>query len=175
MGWHSHTLYDELLRVPLLVKYPGRRHAGAAVAGQVRSIDIAPTILAAASIAIPDSFLGVDLAPLAGSGAQTTDLVAVSRLDREMQRDFTSVRTEDWKLMPPPRSLRTQRSALWLFDLDADPQEQWDAAGSHLAQKSALEEALAAAIAARPRREGERVAPRGSTLQDLRDLGYIVD
>ena len=28
MGWHSHTLYDELLRVPLLVKLPKSRRAG---------------------------------------------------------------------------------------------------------------------------------------------------
>ena len=45
-GWvHGHTLFDELVRVPLVVKYPGRREAGRRVASQVQLIDVLPTIL----------------------------------------------------------------------------------------------------------------------------------
>jgi arylsulfatase A-like enzyme len=36
VGWHSHALFDELLRVPLIVKYPESRHAGVVVETQVR-------------------------------------------------------------------------------------------------------------------------------------------
>jgi arylsulfatase A-like enzyme len=45
VGWHSHTLYDELLRVPLIIRFPGGRFAGASLDEQVRILDIAPTML----------------------------------------------------------------------------------------------------------------------------------
>ena len=173
VGWHSHTLYDELLRVPLLIKYPGGRHAGATVEGQVRSIDIAPSILAVAAIEPPGSFTGIDLEPLAESGAATTRLAAVSRIDRIWSRDLTSIRTERWKLMPPPKTERGQSRSLWLFDLEADPGEHWDSASSHLSVKTELEETLAAIVARSKRLPGEQVAPTKTTLDDLRKLGYI--
>ena len=40
VGWHSHTLYDELLRVPLVVKLPGNRAAARRIAHQVRLTDL---------------------------------------------------------------------------------------------------------------------------------------
>jgi arylsulfatase A-like enzyme len=43
---HGHTLFEELVRVPLVVKYPGNRHAGRRVARQVLLVDVLPTILA---------------------------------------------------------------------------------------------------------------------------------
>ena len=46
VGWHSHTLYDELLRVPLVIRFPGDLAAGSTVEAQVRLLDIAPTITA---------------------------------------------------------------------------------------------------------------------------------
>ena len=45
VGWHSHSLYDELLRIPLIIKLPQSRSGGERVAAQVRGIDIPPTIL----------------------------------------------------------------------------------------------------------------------------------
>jgi arylsulfatase A-like enzyme len=45
-GWvHGHTLYDELVRVPLVVKYPGQRDAGRRVTRQVQLVDVLPTVL----------------------------------------------------------------------------------------------------------------------------------
>ena len=45
MGWHSHALWDEQIRVPLIIKFPNGEFAGTRVAPQVRSIDILPTTL----------------------------------------------------------------------------------------------------------------------------------
>jgi arylsulfatase A-like enzyme len=42
---HGRTLYEELLRVPLLVKYPGNRWAGSRIVDRVSTVDIAPTLL----------------------------------------------------------------------------------------------------------------------------------
>lgn len=45
-GWeHGHTLYDELLKVPLVIKFPEGKFAGQRIQGIVRLIDVMPTIL----------------------------------------------------------------------------------------------------------------------------------
>jgi arylsulfatase A-like enzyme len=42
---HGHILYEEMVRVPLIIKLPGQRAAGKRVTGLARMIDIMPTIL----------------------------------------------------------------------------------------------------------------------------------
>jgi arylsulfatase len=44
---HNGEVFDEVLRVPLIVKRPGGRSAGSVVDSLVRTTDIAPTVLAA--------------------------------------------------------------------------------------------------------------------------------
>ena len=53
-GWvHGHTLFDELVRVPLVVKYPARREAGRRVARQVQLLDVLPTVLTSQGLPVP--------------------------------------------------------------------------------------------------------------------------
>jgi arylsulfatase A-like enzyme len=42
---HSHSLYSEVIKVPLIIKFFQSRHAGRKIEDCVRSIDIMPTIL----------------------------------------------------------------------------------------------------------------------------------
>ncbi|MCJ7681911.1 MAG: sulfatase, partial [Candidatus Aminicenantes bacterium] len=50
-GWlHGGTLYNEAIKVPLLMKFPASRYKGARVPSIVRSIDIMPTVLDIAGI-----------------------------------------------------------------------------------------------------------------------------
>lgn len=69
-GWdHGHTLYDELLHVPLIIKFPGSKHRGLQVKTNVGVIDILPTILAGTGLAAGTGPLdGMDLAPLMANG-----------------------------------------------------------------------------------------------------------
>jgi arylsulfatase A-like enzyme len=60
VGWHSHTLYNELLRVPLIVYAPGLKPE--VRNNRVMSIDIAPTILKMLKVEIPKNFEGQSLA-----------------------------------------------------------------------------------------------------------------
>ncbi len=58
-GWvHGHTLYDELVRVPLVVKYPGQRNAGRRVARQVQLVDVLPTVLKSQGLAPAAGIVG---------------------------------------------------------------------------------------------------------------------
>ncbi len=61
MFFHGQTLYDELLRIPLLVRVPGQ--AAQRSDAVVQLIDVAPTLLDALGIALPASFMGRSLAP----------------------------------------------------------------------------------------------------------------
>jgi len=65
-GWeHNHSMYDELLRVPLAIKLPGNRHRGLRIKESVGVIDILPTVLGATGISTPAAPLdGLDLGPL---------------------------------------------------------------------------------------------------------------
>jgi hypothetical protein len=66
--WHGTTLYEEQIRVPLIVKLPKGDLAGTRIAWQARTLDVAPTITAA-----------LGLAP--GAGWQGQDLVADVRAE----------------------------------------------------------------------------------------------
>ncbi len=65
LGWHGSALYDDQLRVPVLVVAPGL--TARRVDTPVMLIDVAPTLLDAAGLAVPPAFQGVSLTPaLAG-------------------------------------------------------------------------------------------------------------
>ena len=59
--WHGTTLYDEQIRVPLIVKLPNNERAGVRVPWQVRQVDIAPTITQLADLASGEGWQGVPL------------------------------------------------------------------------------------------------------------------
>jgi len=92
---HTRTLYDELVHVPLLVKLPGSEKAGSVVENQVRSIDIAPTLLSITGVDIPPEFLGVDLSPFWSSDNVQLALPAYSETSRHAI--LRSIRTDDRK------------------------------------------------------------------------------
>jgi arylsulfatase A-like enzyme len=50
---HGIYLYDSTTHVPLIVKLPSRESAGTSVVGQVRTVDIAPTVVDLAGAAAP--------------------------------------------------------------------------------------------------------------------------
>lgn len=164
IGLHSHTLFDELLRVPLVIKFQGSAHAGDRVVYQVRSIDIPPTVVSAVGIPIPEVFSGIDLRSLLAK-EQVEELVAISRLDRPPdQRGTTSARVIGWKLIEED-----------LFDLSYDPGETWYAhpMGQGIEAAEHLRVELEQALASRQPYPTEVVAPAESTVDELRALGYI--
>ena len=59
--WHGTTLYDEQIRVPLILKLPANRHAGTRIPYQVRQLDACVTAVVAQGIAPDASWQGRDL------------------------------------------------------------------------------------------------------------------
>jgi choline-sulfatase len=69
---HGLFLYDATLHVPLVVRLPGRRGAGARVDSRVRLADVAPTILEAIGVPPPAAVQGESLLSLVRLTPDTT-------------------------------------------------------------------------------------------------------
>lgn len=66
---HGHSLYDELVHVPLILRIPGVTEGNAVLRGDVGLVDVAPTILDALKLPIPDTMSGRSFLPeLLGEG-----------------------------------------------------------------------------------------------------------
>jgi len=159
-GWHSHTLYDELLHVPALVKLPSSRHAGRVVAGQVRAIDLAPTLLAVLGLDSPPEFAGVDRAAAIVAG-RASDTAVVPRRDKA-EDDSLRVRTDRWKLYQGE-----------LFDLAHDPREQVNVAERHPDVIRRLAGVQQRFLEERPIPEPISSATPPEVVEKLRALGYV--
>jgi arylsulfatase A-like enzyme len=61
--YHGHTLYEEEVRVPLIVKPPGSQAGSKVIEGPVRNLDIMPTILDYCGIPPPQHLNGQSLRP----------------------------------------------------------------------------------------------------------------
>ncbi len=125
MGSHKHfekagTMYDEVLRVPLIVKMPGAWPGGLTVGQFVRLLDLMPTIVELGGAEVPGGIDGRSLLPLLRGRppADWPDSVYCEHHGEvwgyQSQR---MVRTRRWKYVYNPHDLDE------LYDLDSDPAE----------------------------------------------------
>jgi arylsulfatase A-like enzyme len=122
---HGRDLYEEMIRVPLLVRYPGPADAGGArIATPVSLVDLAPTLLAGAGAPAPAEFRGRDLWNRARRNAETSEQPGIYA---ELGLDWMhleSVRVGNHKLIRDRRRAAEDDGAYQLFDLSADPNEK---------------------------------------------------
>lgn len=125
---HGTTLYDEVLRVPLMFKIPGIK--ARRVTTPVTTMDLAPTILEIFGRPIPASFMGQSLVPTLKGSSQnfTRPIAAENRLQQ------TLVLPNGLKVIHDTRTKSSE-----LYDLKQDPGEIRDLSGN----AELLEEPLA--------------------------------
>ena len=113
------SMYDDIMRVPLIVRWPDRVAAGLRPNGFVsQEIDIARTILSAAGVAVPESFVGVDLVEQTAGRAPSRDDIFGQYFGTESAMySSRMVRDRSWKYVWNP--LHGDE----LYHLDADPGE----------------------------------------------------
>jgi arylsulfatase A-like enzyme len=116
-GNHGHSLYDELLLVPLIVHDPRPGAPVGRVAYQVRSIDVMPTILDLLGVPAPKELDGRSLVALM-RGEESGDRPAYARIQRAGVREM--VRDGSHKLI---RNAFPIVPAIELYDLAGDPGE----------------------------------------------------
>lgn len=132
------SLYDEQLRVPLVVRAPGAK-AGLRVAEPVSAVDLLPTLVALATGQAPEGVSGVDLGPTL-RGAPAPDRLVLAELRSSDGRFLRAAIWGRWKLIRAEGADRPERALL--YDLAADPAELTDRAADELAVVEALRGAL---------------------------------
>ena len=169
---HVPYLYDTVVRVPLLISWPGRVEPGAVVTQAVSHVDLMPTVLEWLGIPDPVSRSGRSLAPLLAPGpAPFTPVPVLAETFRpEAPADLKALIAERRKLIFAPADDRVR-----LFDLERDPGEREDVAARDAGTTTALSEELDARLAAARERAlpPERRAMTEEEIQRLRALGYL--
>ena len=201
-GWgHSHSLYDELIRVPAIIKFPGSRFKNKRISKPVGVLDLMPTILSYYQIPYETAGLdGQDLMPLIRSSAET------GKGSGEIKRKYvvSSISTgryfealptrvallwENYKLIyndpfsakdleffkghtPPP-----QPPLLELYDLIKDPGETTNIVSTHGRIKDKLMPVLLKirkTIRQRTAAMGKNKKPLDKEVEEqLKSLGYL--
>ena len=127
--------YEGLVRVPLILCWPGRFQSGLRSSALVELIDIAPTLLEAAGVAIPSEVQGRSLLP-----------ILTGKVDPSCHREFVRCEYLDSEDLPDgtrATMIRDERHKLVvyhghglgeLYDLETDPGEfvdLWESSVHH--------------------------------------------
>ncbi|OYR68908.1 hypothetical protein DJ79_04615 [Halorubrum ezzemoulense] len=161
---HHPELYDELLKVPLLVYGPDvspRR-----VSQQVSLIDLGPTIYDLVGIDTPSKVQGTSFAPLL-AGEQIDEPVAVITAARD---DRLACRSSEWKYF-----WRVDEDTTELYDLTSDPNETTDVSEQHPDVADSFREILEAHLerVEETKTDSPEVTESTEAKQRLKDLGYV--
>ncbi|HXI02685.1 MAG TPA: sulfatase, partial [Candidatus Saccharimonadales bacterium] len=177
---HGHSVYQDLLHVPLVISAPPPAAAGLRVAPMVEIIDVMPTLLDLLHVPVPGDLQGVSLAA-ALSGGAVPERDAFSEAtnygpERKAIQDgrFKYIRTYP-RTEKPAREIPVPVPPEELFDLEADPGERHsllDAAPPALARLRAEMDALVKANQAR-RGKASDLRLDDETLERLKALGYV--
>lgn len=116
--FHGHTVYNEELHVPLMMRIPGLPPR--VIDERVALLDVAPTMLSAIGLPIASTMQGVDLVPTILTGAKRGLPIYAELLPYpnwpEDQRAL---------IMGHTKVLYTKKGNVWeLYDIQADPYEQ---------------------------------------------------
>ena len=184
---HGPSLYEPMIRVPLLLRYPPAIPAGARVEAPVSTVGVFGTVVDLARLEAPPTLHVESLLPAIagkmGGGpvlserlrAESLRGLGTSSTDVMMQADrrYRAYRSGDWKL------IESSKGDTLLFDLGADPDEARNLASERPEQLALLRAELAEVRAGLnlPLLDAEIEAGATPELDDatreqLRALGY---
>jgi arylsulfatase A-like enzyme len=183
---HGHSLFQELIHVPLVIRAPGVVPAGKRLANNVGLSDILPTVLAATGVPVPKGMEGTDLLPVAnGEVPDPMNAAFASFFSEADDRNLSwAVRKGDFKLKMrgPART--------YLYNLNNDPRERVDVDVRYPLALRALRIALgqfigapdkrhwnsqmvAAQVVGKPKAREEEAEMPEDLREQLRALGYM--
>jgi arylsulfatase A-like enzyme len=182
---HGPSVCDTEIHIPLIAVGPGIEGGGRVVRRPARNIDLAPTLLAYAGLAVPQCFEGTSFfdalrkaEPPAGSPPRA--------LYAEATKPFAVERGQTWPnrlkarcvLLGTLKVINTPwRDDRWeVYDLAADPGEQRDLWGSAALPRKTVD-GMAGELARWSRSEPGTGVPEAPTdpqvLERLKSLGYV--
>jgi arylsulfatase A-like enzyme len=131
------TLWEGGIRVPLILRWPGRLPAAKTSAQPAITFDITASILAGTRTPLPEGYHpdGIDLLPILRGDSPAVERRLFWRINRP-NRQQLAVRSGHWKVL-------VDGGQYLLFDLAVDPGERADLAERHPDIVRALKGALA--------------------------------
>jgi arylsulfatase A-like enzyme len=168
-GWlHGRSVFDELVRIPLIVKFPRQRDAGRRIAQQVQSVDVLPTILENAGLPVPPSPV---IAGLPLQGVLTGEIPERPAVSEISHRGFVAhgMRTGRDKYI---RRFSPEQDELY-FDLVRDPLELTNRIDEARERVRVLKASVEAAMVQSPFRYTLRVVGGGDYALTLSTGGWI--
>ena len=172
---HRKTLFEEVLRIPLVIKWPAGTDGYQPVVEQPASlVDVGPTLVDGLGIGAPGvEFQGISLLPATFDGATTDRAVFASTrpLGRNPRSSLALYRGQK-------KLILDAGSAPRLYDLSRDPQELEDEARNEpVTAQLLLQQLLAQQRCSRRLLTQAGQAPQieldAERLRELRALGYI--
>jgi arylsulfatase A-like enzyme len=173
---HGSTVYDEVLKVPLIIAWPARYHGGGRVASQVRLVDLFPTVLEMAGAGAADSKHreGASLVPVMdgrqadGGGRLLPPHIAYADNGKVKPPRVRCLRTRDCKVIVDGDTHEVE-----VYDLESDPGEMVNLLGRESPSAGALitlmEELPGEVSGGRP----ARTALTDEETRSLKALGYL--
>ncbi len=125
--WHGTTLYDEQVRVPLFIKLPQNRRGGTVARQWVQSIDLMPTVLEEAGLAVPKGVQGKSVFDPEGAAvvyAEESHEGNVLESVRERRDSPAAGVAGEFKLITANAGNPRGLEPVELYRVDNDPAEQ---------------------------------------------------
>jgi arylsulfatase A-like enzyme len=173
-GWqHSTAVYEEQIRVPLLLRFPENAGLTGIVDDPVQQVDVFPTVLDALGVPISEAVDGRPLLPLLYDtpSPRRAQLSSLETRQRVIQDAIVLGEQKFVRTWSTPTAFDSK-----LYDLGADPMERFDLSESRPISSVALQFLLSKSTSSR--REPAEGSPNLESLDPelasiLRDLGYI--
>jgi arylsulfatase A-like enzyme len=168
---HGHTLYEELLHIPLLLRLPGRREA-MRIPQSVRHVDVLPTLCAITGTRPRENFEGTSLLPLI-RGVETEHRPVLAH-GNFWSEPLTSFRDERNKVIVKPGKGEEPLSVEF-YRWREDPAERDDLAGERSEEVEATRAALVRiekSLRAHVLTDPQRVYLPPEVQRQLESLGY---
>jgi uncharacterized sulfatase len=144
-------LYEDMLKLPFIVRLPGRVPAGSENASLQSLVDLAPTFLSACGLPIPGVIQGVDqLGVWKGEVASARDIVVAEFRHQPTKIHLRTYISDRYKM-----TVYRDQEYGELFDMLSDPQERknlWDDPDSRALRSEMLRRGLNAEIVREPMR-----------------------
>lgn len=170
---HGWSTFHAELHVPLILRWPGRLTPGRRVGGNVRLIDIMPTLLEQLGLAPAEGSQGASLVPLIAGRPRDVPLPAFAEgvKARPHQR---AVYLDQWKLIADIRT-----GAARFFDVAIDPLETKDLSTQRPQQRARLVRVLREQVQLNEQQARDVDAGQAplsaEQIERLKSLGYVGD
>ncbi len=149
-----HSIYDNTLRVPTIIRYPGHIPAGKRIKGICQHKDLVPTLAELMGFALPEGIDGQSLMQLVRE--EKTNLASEFYITECTWMRKHGWRTPQWKLI---RALEPDfhfKPAVELYDLLLDPEENNNVAAQNPDVVETLTKRMEAWIAKREKEVGHK-------------------